>query len=391
MKKIFESKKSRLILSIVVIAFIVVFLRNFDIPNFIKSINPQKGDFIKVGKMSNPRYNHEAILLDDGTVLVFGGMTIRRNFEGGSGTADIYDPKTKKFTPVGKMLDARDEATATRLNNGKILRTGGRNDSFGTHGKGFKGTQIYNPKTKKFEKGPDMNFPRQDHTATLLNDGRVLIVGGRHNDNNTEIYDPKTNKFEIIAKMNIPRFRHSAVLLKDGRVLIVGGVGIFPKFDLFSSAEIYDPKTNKFELVGKINIARKKANLYLLQNGNVVIIGGIGEGHGDQIYLKDIEMYNPKTNEFKIIAKRNSPSRIPAAVMLENGTILFVGGSTGVGLSLQYPPESEIYNSETNTFIKGKKLNYPRSGNKATLLKDGNVLITGSYGTGRIAELYINK
>lgn len=334
--------------------------------------HPQKGDFVKVGKMSEPRYNHEAILLDDGTVLVFGGQTLRHNYEGGSDTADIYNPETKKFTDIGHML-RRGYKVPINLHNGKILMIGG------SGGYSQKGTQFYNTSTRGFEIGPDLNYPRSDATATQLMDGRILVAGGQGGFKKSELYNPKTGEFEITAKMNIPRFDHSAILLKDGRVLIVGGVG---KRGFLSDAEIYNPKTNKFELIGNMNVAKVEPNLYLLKNENVLIVN---------VFHKEIEIFSPKTNKFELIAERTSKPEMPAEVLLSDDTLLFTGGQTGVGLSLCWYKTSEIFDPKTGKFIQGKDMNFLRSGHRATLLKDGNVLITGSDGKGRTAELYISK
>lgn len=347
--------------------------------------NPQKGDFVKVGKMSEPRYNHEAILLDDGSVLVFGG---------GEDNAEVYNPITRKFKVIGTSISADNSYTTTLLKNGEILIVGYHKEA-----------KIFDPKTNTLKLSGNMNYPRLNHTAILLNDGRVLIIGGTLIDptkgynyqkfklvEKSEIYNPETNKFTIAAKMNIPRAEHSTILLKDGRVLVVGG---FKKNEILTGAEIYNPKRNKYELAGNMNIARQKANIYLLKNGNILISGGIGErdknGGLDSILRREIEIYNPKTNKFKIVAKRDSIPEHPAEVLLANDKILFTGGSSGVGLSLTYFKSSEIYDPETNKFIKGKDMNLFRAGHVMTLLKDGNVLITGSDGKGKTAELYISK
>jgi len=370
LKNVFKNKENRIGIIFIVIVLVVLFYKNFDVPNFIKSINPQKGDFIKVGKMSKPRSNHEAILLDDGNVLVLGG---------GNKNAEIYNFKTKKFTTVGMMLPFTGHKNLTKLNNGKVLITGG------DLGYAQKTTQFYNPEIKNFEEGPDMNYPRAEETATLLKDGRVLIVGGdnvyyldKRNVSN-EIYNPKTNKFELAPKTNIPRFSHSAILLKDGRVLIVGGS---TKGAKLLNAEIYNPKTNKFESAGNINIARVHPNLYLLKNGKVVITS-----HFD----KEIEEYTPLATGFKIITKRDLSAKMPAETKLSDDKIIFLGGCSGVGLSLTCYTSSEIFDPKTMTFVKSGNMNYQRECHKATLLQDGNVLITGSTGTGRTAELYISK
>lgn len=370
-------KKKNLLIGLIVLA-VIIGLKNWDVINFIKSIHPQKGDFIKVGKMSAPRYSHQTVLLDDGTVLINGGTKKEE-------PSEVYNPKTKQFTIVDYMLQ-RGFENAINLHNGKVLLIGGYGGYFPDN------TQFYNISTRKFEIGPDLNVPRADAAATLLKDGRVLITGGGLRfANESEIYNPKTNKFELAPKMNIIRFKHSAILLDDGRVLIVGGVGIGPKFDLLPSAEIYDPKINKFKLVGNMNIARKNSNLYLLKNGNILITGGIGDDKGQGIWLREIELYNPNTNTFKIIAKRTSKADMPTEVLLRDDKILFTGGCTGVGLSLIYYKYSEIFDPQTNQFTKDKDMNFLRAGHEMTLLKDGNVLVSGSEGTNRMTELYINK
>lgn len=398
--------KKLIILSIVIIVGLFAFggwnylkpIKNAGPKELAAQTNPQKGDFIKVGQMSVPRYNHQTVLLDDGTVLVFGGMTLRKDYEGGSFAVDLYDPNTIKFTPVSKMNELRRDFAVTKLNTGKVLITGGRIGN-----KSINRTEIYNPKTKFFEKGPDMNFVRKEHTATLLNNGRVLISGGDYSVYNitkrnipNELYNPKTEKFKIAAKMKIPRFSHSAILLKDGRVLIVGGVGRNNgKTHKLVSAEIYDPKTNKFKLIGNMNIARRTPNLYLLKDGNVLISGGIKDQDKDKgmdsIYVKEIEIYNPKTNRFKIISTRTSEANDPAEVLLSDDKLLYTGSQTGVGLSLMWYKNSEIFDPKTRKFTEGKDMNFARSCHRMTLLKDGNVLITGSYNEGRTAELYIAK
>lgn len=370
--------KLKTILSLFIVGLLV-----FGGWHFLKPSKPQKGDFILVGKMSIPRYGHTAILLDDGNVLIIDKITRKIINYKGVTSAELYNPETKKFTPVGNMNECRDDYSATKLNNGKILIAGGRN---------LKSTELYNPETKKFEKGPDMNARRENHTATLLKDGRVLIAGGQGGLCKSEIYDPIKNKFEIAPKMNIPRFLHSAVLLKDNRILILGGIGYSDKkFYVLSSAEIYDPETNRFKLAGNMNIARINPNIYLLKSGNVLISGGTGNGHGKNIFLREIEMYNPKIGKFKIMTKRQSIPDVRTEALLEDDKILYTGGCTGVGLSLKCYRTSEIYDPVINKFIAEKNMHYPRDAHIATLLKDGNVLITGSVGTGRTAELLINR
>src|SRR6185312_13759719 len=145
---------------------------------------------------------HTATLLEDGSVLIVGGI----GFNGVHKQTDRYLPQERRFVPGPPLSIARMQHAATLLPNGKLLVTGGYDITTpGTQfDPVFKSTEIYDPATAKFSAGPDMWFPRRNHVATLLKDGRVLITGGiqlRGNgfgaSGNTEIYDPGANQFSL--------------------------------------------------------------------------------------------------------------------------------------------------------------------------------------------------
>lgn len=378
-----KNKKITLIVIILIVTSFLIISKNFDFNNYIKSLHPQKGDFIKVGKMFMSGSNHQAVLLDDGNVLIL-------TPDGDKSEEYIY--KTKKFIQTIYEFKNTGHKNIIKLNNEKILILGG------SDGYPQKNTQLYDTTAKNFKNGPSMNYERTDATASLLRNGKVIVIGGDifyYLDKRSvfsEIYNVKTNTFEFAAKMHIPRYKHSAILLKDGKVLVVGGVN---KSGMLSDAEIYNPETNLFTLTGKINIPRKTPKLYMLKNGNVLIIGGFRDRDAknklDSICVRDIEIYNPKTNEFKIVNKRQSEPWDPSTVQLRDDKILFTGGCKGIGLSLICYKSSEIYDPYTNTFTKGKDMNYKREDHIMTLLKDDNVLITGTRGKNKTAELYISK
>ncbi|MGW8248811.1 MAG: Kelch repeat-containing protein, partial [Acidiferrobacterales bacterium] len=173
----------------------------------------------------------------DGKVLIAGG---KNDEVDGLQSAEIYDPATGLFTPTGDMLTVRYNHTATLLNSGKVLIVGGAQGSNNP----IASAEIYNPVTGTFQATGSMAIARADHTATLLADGKVLITGGRQTLNDAsaldtaEIYDPASGTFSNAGSVGSAHTDHTATLLQDGKVLIVGG---FDGTANTSNAELYIP------------------------------------------------------------------------------------------------------------------------------------------------------
>jgi hypothetical protein len=184
--------------------------------------------FVSTPPMSRARRNPTATAVRNGsalTVLVAGG------FDGHStlSSAEVFDPALQRFRqPSGgaTMLRARWQHTATLLNNGQVLLIGGLDGNLNAQAT----AEIYDPATETFRTTGSMRDPRVNHTATLLQNGRVLIVGGSSDVTfgvtlrSAEINDPSTGTFTALSTpLHTARLAHTATLLNDGRVLIVGG------------------------------------------------------------------------------------------------------------------------------------------------------------------------
>ena len=339
------------------------------------------GLIIPTGKMQSARAAHTATILKSGKVLIAGGFA-----SSALRGAEIYDPALKTFSSVGQMSAARSGHTATLLPNGQVLIAGGYNGSY------LSSTEIFDPQTQTFSPGPVMNIPRSGHTATVLNNRKILFAGGVGVGwsflQSAELYDIQTNTFASTGSMTTARESHTATLLKNGNVLIVGGhKGRRTNISIYSSAELYDPVSQNFKLIGNMSIIRHKHDATRLTDGSVLITGGSDERDSRGTYIS-AELYDPVSSSFKPAANMNI-SRYKhngTSILLPNGNVLIAGGANRV----------EIYQTGAGKFV----LVYGRIGTErlfscATLLQSGEVLITGGYNenqeTSAASWLYVYK
>jgi hypothetical protein len=270
------------------------------------------------------------------------------------------------------MNTGRQNATATLLPNGKVLIAGGT-DSFGNL---LASKELYDPVTNTFAvSGAGMHSGRSNATSTLLPNSKVLIAGGATPGGNffsgTELYNPVTETFALGAGMQSGRAYATATLLPNGKVLIAGGFN----GNSLSSTELYDPVTNTFAASTRaMNTARNVATATLLPNGKVLIAGG----NGNAAYLKSTELYDPVTNTFAASTPvMNTGRSVATATLLPNGKVLIAGGQGNVG---PYLSSTELYDPVTNTFaVATPAMNTGRQNATATLLPNGKVLIAGGY------------
>jgi hypothetical protein len=216
--------------------------------------DPKSGTWTATRPTTIARTGHSATLLSDGRVLIVGGTANESGSIEGAGpclnSAEIFDAATNSFTATGHMAYARCGHTATLLADGRVLVTGG--GVFYGDPTCLASAEIFDPKTGRFSLTGSMSEVRIGQAATRLADGRVLIAGG--NDNlyhplaSSELFDPKSGKFSPTGSMTDKRTWYTATLLADGRVLVTGGDSKNWSYSgpFNASAEIYDPKAGKF-------------------------------------------------------------------------------------------------------------------------------------------------
>jgi WD40 repeat protein len=305
---------------------------------------------------------HTATRLLDGRVLVAGGIERDGVF---FDSAELYDPATGTFEATGRMTTARACHTATLLPDGKVLIAGGSTRQW------LSSAEIFDPVTGAFTPTGEMSVARGGATATLLPDGKVLIAGGSDGSlhASAEVYDAETGTFSATGEMRTARASHTATSLPGGRVLITGGGAA--RGPIMDSAELYDPVNGAFTLTGPMTTPRHKHAAALLPDGDVLIAGGADARDWRGRYTS-AEVYDAITGAFGLTSPMQSErfKFAEAVVRLKDGAVLVAGSSQDL----------ELYDPATHTFgVAREHLDTARFFSTATLLADGQVLITGGY------------
>jgi len=210
---------------------------------------------------------------------------------------------------------------------------------------------------------------RSGLTATLLDNGKVLLAGGNGGDNTAELYDPATKTSAATGSMSGPRTGHTATLLSNGRVLIAGGYS--GTGNALSTAELYDPATGAFTGTGSMAVARIAHTATVLNDGRVLIGGGQSAAGG----VASVELYDSAGGQFSTVGNMTSSRWQHTATRLTDGRVLFVGGNSNGPFPVA---NGEVYDPVSNTSTPtAGPIQFLRARHTATLMADGRVLVAG--------------
>jgi len=336
--------------------------------------------------LNSSRYEHSATLLNNGSVLIAGGVSCA---SAGScvylNSAELYNPGSGTITYTGSLAFAR-SAPAVLLGNGKVLIAGGYSCDTNGNCASLKSTEIYDPSSSSFSSAGNMTSDRYGHTMTLLASGKVLIVGGETCSSSTscsalntaDLYDPVAGTFTATGSLSAARFNASAAVLSSGQVLIAGG---FNGSTYPAIAELYDPVAGSFSTTGSLNKPRANATAnWLESSGNMILVAGGSTCNSPGCPTAAAEYY--QNGSFYSLGNMLVPRFNQTATLLTNGQLFLAGGFDSCASSCVSDATSAIYNPQTYSFTTSQALTTGRSGHTATLLTDGSVLLIGGINNG---------
>jgi len=291
--------------------------------------------------MTSPRRMHSATLLPDGRVLIVDGYSSADAL----GSAELYDPASSTFIAIGSLTWSRGGHTAILLASGKVLILGGYGGSAAAPGfPNVAPAELYDSATGIFTStasyvgagGCDFGPP-----STRLADGRVLFP----QQNQPQLYDPATSTFRLTGSMIDDH--NAATLLMSGKVLFAGGEDDSGRK---SDAELYDPRAGVFSSTGDMLSKRSGHTLTLLPDGKVLAAGGdTDECTGGFCMfagtLATAELYDPASGAFTATGNLKGARGTHTSTLLNDGRVLLTGGVAYGGINVYYGPlaSAELY------------------------------------------------
>ncbi|AFE06681.1 kelch domain-containing protein [Corallococcus coralloides DSM 2259] len=294
-------------------------------------------------------------------------------------------PDDEREPPGWKSVDPmrvrRTGHTATALGDGRVLVVGGSSTGDLSAVSPTNTTELYTLASNSWSPGRNLGTARMNHTATLLLNGKVLVVGGRGPTggalDSAEIYDVGANQWTAVSP--IPggaRATHAAVLLPSGKVLVTGGG--FSGDDGLNTSELYDPASNSWTKAGDLNVNRNMLTLTLLDGGVALAIGGFHRNGAET--TAEVYDSNSPDGGWRLLSQRMGRGRNGhASTLLPSGQVLVTGsleGSPGTVL-----PSVDLFEPGSASWTSQANMGEARFLHTATALPSGEVLVTGGYAT----------
>jgi hypothetical protein len=314
--------------------------------------------------------------------------------------AELYDPATNRWSRAGSMNVVRKGARAILLGDGRVLVVGGANEAGQDQPSSLISAEVYDPVANTWSAAGEMRTNDGGRYASYalapLGNGMALAAGGGEDGtpaSTAELFDPATRSWSTTSRMTYARSDASATLLPDGRVLVLGGQGISGEW--LTTGEIFDPHTNRWTLVAAtLKTGRQGQVAVPLRDGRIFVTGW-----SDRWSPADVEIFDPTRagtpptptapptgpRTWSTAPSTPVPHANHTTTLLADGRVLVLGGGfpgygpvTSVQADLARGVPGEIYDPSTGRSVAtARGIGIGSSGFTATLLASGKVLVVG--------------
>ncbi|MEK7469549.1 MAG: kelch repeat-containing protein [Planctomycetota bacterium] len=262
----------------------------------------------------------------------------------------------------GEMTIPRRGSQGVMLQDGRVLFVGGWVDKVAVDS-----AEIFDASTGKFTKTGSCHNAQGWCTLSVCGDGRVLLVPGYGGPDKSapELYDPKKGMWELAPVLDRTWYTPVSESLADGRVLVY-----FRNYnEQDTPADIFDPKTMSWSQTPKVVVLHPTATLTRLPCGRILLVGR-GGSLGGNIGESIARLYDPGKNSWKDAGAPADVRCMGATILLQDGRVLVAGGA-------HFKPSAEIYDPGTDKWTYTGDMATDRSSQAMTVLQDGPVLAIG--------------
>ncbi len=351
--------------------------------------------------------------MGSGRVLVSGGFTgtANNNFIAPFplGLLQVYGPDTGAWSDLEPAAGPGLLYSSVSLADGGVLFVGLTEVESGVASM----ASIFDPAGDSWARVPGPTAARANPHLVLLEDGRVLAAGGLDFSNadafarpevvqTVEIYDPASQTWRAAASLKEASSDQWLFLLRDGRVVSLGTV-VDDSSDTTTNAEVYDPAANEWTLVSDVEPYYAPNNAVQLSDGRLLVLGALSARRGHSTrngqvssvelpdgrvldseeieqQFPDAKIYDPQGGTWTPAGGMSATRANASLTLLPDGRVLAAGGEDPEGADYLLHSTTEIFDPSTNTWSPGPDLAGPRTSHTATLLPDGQVLLTGGIG-----------